>query len=104
MCPDLDKGDLASAHVALCVPDDYLAIVLQPALLTQHIVDARHSLVPFIVITVSAEQKGAYFISSLYEVCVMTFICHNIFPKMATLFSPKKRQLNQYNNNNNNIY
>lgn len=48
--PDLDKGDLARAHVALGVLDDHLAIVLQPALRTQHIVDAGHHLVPFIVI------------------------------------------------------
>lgn len=48
--PDLDKGDLARAHVALGVLDDHLAVVLQPALLTQHIVDAGHRLVPFVVI------------------------------------------------------
>lgn len=51
---DLDKGHFAGADIARFVFDDHLAIVLQPALLTQHVVDARHGLVPFIVITIAA--------------------------------------------------
>lgn len=54
--PDLDKGDLARAHVALGVLDDHLAVVLQPALLTQHVVDAGHRLVPLVVIPVTEER------------------------------------------------
>lgn len=53
MRSDLDKGDLARAHVALGVLDDHLAVVLQPALLTQHVVDAGHCLVPLVVIPVT---------------------------------------------------
>lgn len=53
VCPDLDEGDLARAHVALGVLDDHLPIVLQPALLTQYVVDAGHCLVPFVVIPVT---------------------------------------------------
>lgn len=54
--PDLDKGDLAGADVALVVFDDHLAVVLQPALLTQHVVDTRHRLVPLIVIAVPTRK------------------------------------------------
>lgn len=60
MCPDLDKGDLAGADVALCVFDDHLTIVLQPALLTQNVVDTCHCLVPFIVITVSTHTNAIF--------------------------------------------
>ena len=52
VCSDLDKGDFAGAAVVLCVFDDHLPVVLQPALLTQHVVYTCHYLVPFIVITV----------------------------------------------------
>lgn len=57
VCPDLDKGDLARADVAFCVSDYHLTVVLQPALLTQHVVDTRHCLVPLVVITVSTYTK-----------------------------------------------
>lgn len=55
--PDLDKGDLACAVITVVVFDDHLAIVLQPALLTQHVVDTCHCLVPLIVVTVPNHQK-----------------------------------------------
>lgn len=54
---DLDEGDLAGADVALGVSDDHLAVVLQPALLTQHVVDARHRLVPLVVVPVPTSRK-----------------------------------------------
>lgn len=56
-CPHLDKGDLACADVTLCVSDDHLAVVLQRALLTQHVVDTCHCLVPLVVITIATHTK-----------------------------------------------
>ena len=55
MC-HLDKGDLAGAVVALVVLDGHLSVVLQIPLLTQHVVDAAHHLVPLVVVPVPAQH------------------------------------------------
>lgn len=49
----LDEGDLAGAEVTLGVSDGHLAVVFQPPLLTQDVVDAGHHLVPLVVIPIS---------------------------------------------------
>lgn len=54
--PRLDEGDLAGAHVAVLVGDDVLSVVLQRPVLSQDVVDARHHLVPFIVVVVSGQS------------------------------------------------
>lgn len=53
-----DKRDLACADIARFVTDDNLAVMLQPALLAQYIVDAGYCLVPFVVISISTQKQG----------------------------------------------
>ena len=56
----LDEGYLAGADVALQVLDGDLAVVLQVTLLTQHVVDAGHDLVPLVVVTVSGQNTNVW--------------------------------------------
>lgn len=73
MRSDLDKGDLAGAGVTLCVSDDHLTIVLQPALLTQHVVDTCHCLVPFIVITIPTHTIDAIIFRCILKLVFLGF-------------------------------
>lgn len=52
----LDEGNLAGADVAFEIADRDLAVMLQVALLTQHIVDAGHNFVPLIVVSKPGQQ------------------------------------------------
>lgn len=70
----LDKGDFAGTQVALGVSDDHLTIVFQPALLTQHIVDAGHSLVPLIVVTITRQYERTVRLPSKHW-CIFSNTC-----------------------------
>lgn len=54
----LNKGDLALTDVAAAVPDGDLAVVLDPALPAENVVDAGRHLVPLIMVS-SARKKKA---------------------------------------------
>lgn len=58
----LDEGDLAGADVAVEVADGDLSVVLQPALLTQDVVDAGHHFVPFIVVSIPGNNTVLSFL------------------------------------------
>ena len=53
----LNEGDPAGAGRAAEVGDGHLAVVLQVALLAQHVVDAGHHLVPLVVVAVAEHRK-----------------------------------------------
>lgn len=53
----LAEGDLAVAGAVLCVPDEHLPIVLNPALTAQDIVNARRHLVPLKVVPKPERDK-----------------------------------------------
>lgn len=62
----LDKCDLACADVTLRVSNDHLAVVLQPALLAQHVVDARYCLVPLVVISIPTHKQCCIYVLHIF--------------------------------------
>lgn len=54
----LAEGDLAVAGAVLCVPDEHLPIMLDPALAAQDVVNAGRHLVPLKVVP-KPERDGA---------------------------------------------
>lgn len=58
-CPHLDKNNFALADVAVEVLDFHLPIVLDPALTTEDVVDARRHFVPLVMIPKSGEKHNS---------------------------------------------
>lgn len=53
----LNKSDLALANVTVGVSDGYLAIVLNPSLSTDNVMNAGSHLIPLIVVSKSGKRE-----------------------------------------------